>query len=157
MGTLDSVFDTRPPPFRILHQTPSSEVSFVIACSLTREEIFADWKWIEANLMPTLENFEKEDEITDFVRCKIQSILAQDTASIVHPDTSTSSVDGAGPSSSSTPTTFTPGIHAKQIDAVDSNHFKAAVHKFQNVFSMPAQEKLVNCKSCCFLTIYLTI
>lgn len=26
VGTLDSVFDTKPPPFRILHQTPSSEV-----------------------------------------------------------------------------------------------------------------------------------
>lgn len=106
--------------------------------------------------MPTLENFEKEDEITDFVRCKIESILAQDTASIVHPDTSTSSVDGAGPSSS-VPTTFTPGVHAKQIDVVDSNHFKAAVHKFQNVFSMPVQEKLVNCKSFRLLTVYLII
>lgn len=26
VGTLDSVFDTKPPPFRILNQTPSSEV-----------------------------------------------------------------------------------------------------------------------------------
>lgn len=26
VGTLDSVFDTKPAPFRILHQTPSSEV-----------------------------------------------------------------------------------------------------------------------------------
>ena len=26
VGTMDSVFDTKPPPFRILHQTPSSEV-----------------------------------------------------------------------------------------------------------------------------------
>lgn len=26
VGTLDSVFDTKPPPFRILHQTPKSEV-----------------------------------------------------------------------------------------------------------------------------------
>lgn len=26
VGTLDSVLDTKPPPFRILHQTPSSEL-----------------------------------------------------------------------------------------------------------------------------------
>lgn len=28
IGTLDSVFDTKPPPFRILHQTPSSELYY---------------------------------------------------------------------------------------------------------------------------------
>jgi hypothetical protein len=26
VGTFDSIFDTKPPPFRILHQTPSSEL-----------------------------------------------------------------------------------------------------------------------------------
>lgn len=26
VGTLDSVFDTKPPPYRILHQTPNAEV-----------------------------------------------------------------------------------------------------------------------------------
>lgn len=28
IGTMDSVFDTRPPPYRILHQTPNSEVFY---------------------------------------------------------------------------------------------------------------------------------
>lgn len=28
VGTLDSVFDTKPAPFRILHQTPSSDVYY---------------------------------------------------------------------------------------------------------------------------------
>lgn len=28
VGTLDSVFDTKPPPYRILHQTPTSEVYY---------------------------------------------------------------------------------------------------------------------------------
>ena len=28
VGTLDSVLDTKPPPYRILHQTPSSEIYY---------------------------------------------------------------------------------------------------------------------------------
>lgn len=28
LGTIDSVFDTKPPPYRILHQTPTSEVYY---------------------------------------------------------------------------------------------------------------------------------
>lgn len=28
VGTLDSIFDTKPPPYRILHQTTSSEVYY---------------------------------------------------------------------------------------------------------------------------------
>ncbi|XP_012275102.1 TBC1 domain family member 9 [Orussus abietinus] len=76
VGTLDSVFDTKPPPFRILHQTPSSEVYWVVACSLTYKEILQDWKWLHANLMDTLKSFDTEEEITEFVCCKIQSIIA---------------------------------------------------------------------------------
>lgn len=26
VGTMDSIFDSKPPPYRILHQTPNSEV-----------------------------------------------------------------------------------------------------------------------------------
>lgn len=28
MGTIDSIFDTKPCPYRILHQTPNSEVYY---------------------------------------------------------------------------------------------------------------------------------
>ncbi|XP_014214911.1 TBC1 domain family member 9 isoform X2 [Copidosoma floridanum] len=76
VGTLDSVFDTKPPPFRILHQTPSSEVYWVVACSLTHSEIVKDWEWLHTNLTSTLQSFDTEDEITDFVCCKINSIIA---------------------------------------------------------------------------------
>ena len=118
VGTLDSVFDTRPPPFRILHQTPSSEVSYVIACSLTREEIVKDWLWLESNLIPTLSSFDSEDEIADFVKCKIESIIAQEALPIAK----------------------------QQVEGNDSSNFKAAVHRFQDVFGMPPEEKLVSCK-----------
>ena len=115
VGTLDSVFDTRPPPFRILHQTPQSEISYTIACSLTRDEILLDWKWIEESLMPTLASFDSEKEITDFVKCKVESVLAQ------------------------VPIT-------KHAEGGESSNFKSAVHKFRQVFSMPVEEKLVNCE-----------
>lgn len=125
VGTLDTIFDTRPPPFRILHQTPQSEVSYTIACSLTRDEILRDWTWIEESLMPTLAAFETnpltqetEKEITDFVKCKIESVLAQETVAL-----------------------------AKHTESAETSNFKSAVHKFRQVFAMPVEEKLVNCES----------
>ena len=49
----------------------------VVACSLTHEEILQDWKWLHSNLMDTLKSFENnEEDITDFVCCKIQSVIA---------------------------------------------------------------------------------
>lgn len=47
-----------------------------VACSLTREEILQDWEWLHSNLMTTLTSFDTEEEITEFVCCKIQSIIA---------------------------------------------------------------------------------
>ncbi|XP_077490901.1 TBC1 domain family member 8/9 [Amblyomma americanum] len=77
VGTLDSVFDSKPAPYRILHRTPLSEVSYVVATSLSREEIFQNWTWIEENLLETLKSFDSEDEATEFVCCKIRSLVAQ--------------------------------------------------------------------------------
>lgn len=98
--TLDTVLDTKPPPYRILHQTPNSEVYYskaikqsstsnnclleqlnvyfvpAIACALTQKEILQDWDWIEKNLMKTLSNFDNEDQVTEFVKCKIESLVA---------------------------------------------------------------------------------
>ncbi|XP_017769270.1 PREDICTED: TBC1 domain family member 9 isoform X2 [Nicrophorus vespilloides] len=76
VGTMDSIFDTKPPPYRILHQTPTSEVYYQIACSMTQQEILADWEWLLANVSETLGSFDKEDDITDFVKCKVESVLA---------------------------------------------------------------------------------
>lgn len=91
---MDSIFDTKPPPYRILHQTPTSEVYYrefiyftkiikstnnpvsEIACSMTREEILKDWEWLFHNVSETLHSFENEDDITDFVNCKIESVIA---------------------------------------------------------------------------------
>lgn len=43
---------------------------------MTRDEISQNWDWLHANLMDTLKSFDSEDEITEFVCCKIQSIIA---------------------------------------------------------------------------------
>ncbi|KAK0082083.1 hypothetical protein PV325_011101 [Microctonus aethiopoides] len=120
IGTLDSVFDTKPPPFRILHQTPSSEVYWVVACSLTHKEILEDWEWLHLNLMDTLKSFDTEDEITDFVCCKIQSIIANN------------------------------GPDCQFAEEEDPQTFKTASFKFHQLFNLPSDDKLVNYYSCSY-------
>ncbi|XP_055690452.1 TBC1 domain family member 9 [Lutzomyia longipalpis] len=82
VGTLDSVFDTRPAPFRILHQTPSSEVYYEIASALTEEDIKRDWNWLVNNLFKVLNEMETDEEITNFTICKVQSLVAHNSTSI---------------------------------------------------------------------------
>lgn len=54
VGTLDTLLDTRPPPYRILLQCDRSDVSYQIAVALQRKDIGAHWDWLERNLMPSL-------------------------------------------------------------------------------------------------------
>ncbi|XP_060652337.1 TBC1 domain family member 9 isoform X1 [Drosophila nasuta] len=77
VGTFDSVMSTKPAPYRILHQTPSSEVSYEIAIGLTQDEIVKDWEWLQTNLFSVLNEMENEEEVTNFTICKIQSLYAQ--------------------------------------------------------------------------------
>ncbi|KAI1301797.1 TBC1 domain family member 9 [Halotydeus destructor] len=124
VGTLDSVFDSKPAPFRILHQTRTSEVSYCIACALTREEIIDDWGWIEKNLTPTLMAFDsrEENDIIEFVKCKIESMIVHHSPPVM--------------SSEENPL------------SAESNNFQAASRKFQALFDLPESEKLVNYYSC---------
>ncbi|XP_068205458.1 TBC1 domain family member 9 [Palaemon carinicauda] len=114
VGTLDSVFDTKPPPYRILHQTPSSELYYIIAVSLKKDEIDSNWVWLERNLMTILATFDNDEDVSDFVRCKIESLVANSSVADPHapPDP-------------------------------DSETFKAVSHKFKKLFNMPDGEKLV--------------
>ncbi|XP_066998326.2 TBC1 domain family member 9 isoform X2 [Anabrus simplex] len=120
VGTLDSVFDTKPPPFRILHQTPTSEVYYLIACSLTFSEILKDWDWLERNLADTLNSFDTEEDVTEFVCCKIQSVIAN-----VVPEN-------------------------QGLEDEDTQTFKTVSFKFHRLFNMPPEEKLVNYYSCSY-------
>uniref|UniRef100_A0A1B6C1U8 Rab-GAP TBC domain-containing protein n=1 Tax=Clastoptera arizonana TaxID=38151 RepID=A0A1B6C1U8_9HEMI len=120
VGTLDSVFDTKPPPYRILHQTPQSEVYYIIACSLTLAEIEQDWEWLQQNL-DCLGSFDKEEDVTEFVCVKINSIIASTYADNM------------------------------SIEDEETKSFKAATAKFRRLFNMPIEDKLVSYYSCSYL------
>ncbi|XP_076819069.1 TBC1 domain family member 9-like [Clavelina lepadiformis] len=78
VNTLDTVLDSsaKVSPYRILHQTPTSEISFQIATGTSKRDIFSKWEWLEQNLMKTLSSFESEDDATDFLLGKIESLVA---------------------------------------------------------------------------------
>ncbi|KAB1253641.1 TBC1 domain family member 8B [Camelus dromedarius] len=80
VGTLDSVLDStaKVAPFRILHQTPDSQVYLSIACGANREEINKHWDWLEQNIMKTLSVFDSNEDITNFVQGKIRGLIAEE-------------------------------------------------------------------------------
>lgn len=47
VGTLDSVRESKPAPFRILHQAENSEVFLVVSESMTQQEALEDWEYFE--------------------------------------------------------------------------------------------------------------
>ncbi|KAH9644075.1 hypothetical protein HF086_009788 [Spodoptera exigua] len=53
-----------------------NKIRNVIATALTEQEIRQDWQWLFDNVCPTLHSFDTEEEVTEFVCCKINSILA---------------------------------------------------------------------------------
>ncbi|XP_063102311.1 TBC1 domain family member 8B isoform X3 [Cavia porcellus] len=81
VGTLDSVLDStaKVAPFRILHQTPDSQVYLSIACGANREEITKHWDWLEQNIMKTLSVFDSNEDITNFVQGKIRVAITSDS------------------------------------------------------------------------------
>uniref|UniRef100_A0A4W5PLQ2 TBC1 domain family member 9 n=1 Tax=Hucho hucho TaxID=62062 RepID=A0A4W5PLQ2_9TELE len=74
VGTLDVVLDSsaRVAPYRILYQTPDSLINWIIAHGCSRKEITEHWEWLEQNLLQTLSIFENENDITTFVKGKVQ-------------------------------------------------------------------------------------
>lgn len=43
---------------------------------MTKQEILSDWEWLFNNVSETLYSFDNEDDITEFVTCKIESVIA---------------------------------------------------------------------------------
>ncbi|KAG7221810.1 hypothetical protein INR49_016985 [Caranx melampygus] len=122
VGTLDVVLDSsaRMAPYRILYQTPDSLVYWIIAHGTSRKEITEHWEWLEHNLLQTLSIFENENDITTFVKGKVQGIIAE----------------------------YNKNHDVKEDD--DTDKFKEASSKFRKLFGMPEEEKLVNYYSCSY-------
>uniref|UniRef100_A0AAQ4S3J1 TBC1 domain family member 9 n=1 Tax=Gasterosteus aculeatus aculeatus TaxID=481459 RepID=A0AAQ4S3J1_GASAC len=80
VGTLDVVLDSsaRMAPYRILYQTPDSLIYWIIAHGTSRKEITEHWEWLEHHLLQTLSIFENENDITTFVKGKVQVPTAKD-------------------------------------------------------------------------------
>ncbi|XP_060950243.1 TBC1 domain family member 9 [Limanda limanda] len=122
VGTLDVVLDSsaRMAPYRILYQTPDSLIYWIIAHGTSRKEITEHWEWLENNLLQTLSIFDNENDITTFVKGKVQGIIAE----------------------------FNKNHDVKEDD--DTDKFKEASAKFRKMFGMPEEEKLVNYYSCSY-------
>uniref|UniRef100_A0A3P8X003 TBC1 domain family member 9 n=1 Tax=Cynoglossus semilaevis TaxID=244447 RepID=A0A3P8X003_CYNSE len=122
VGTLDVVLDSsaRMAPYRILYQTPDSLIYSIIAHGSSRKEITEHWEWLEHNLLQTLSIFENENDITNFVKGKVQGIIAE----------------------------YNKNQIVKEDD--DTDKFKEASAKFRKIFAMPEEEKLVNYYSCSY-------
>lgn len=56
---------------------------------MTLAEIETDWNWLFDNVLPTLHSFDTEDEVTEFVCCKIKSIIATEQDSITEGNAAT--------------------------------------------------------------------
>lgn len=77
VGALDTVLDSnaRVTPFRILHQVPGSQISWVIASGAAMEEVNKHWDWLLHNLLPSLPVFDNKDDLSGFVTGKVKVAL----------------------------------------------------------------------------------
>ncbi|XP_051514386.1 TBC1 domain family member 9B-like isoform X2 [Myxocyprinus asiaticus] len=148
VGTLDVVLDSsaRVAPYRILHQTGESQIFWNIACGSSRKEITEHWEWLEANLLQTLSIFDNDDDITTFVKGKIQE---NQNVHIIRGE-------GGSVSNDNVPCYFYDGIIAeenksgKALEDEDPGKFREAELKMRKLFGMPEEEKLVNYYPCSY-------
>ncbi|KAI5089685.1 TBC1 domain family member 8B isoform X3, partial [Silurus meridionalis] len=118
VGTLDTVFDStaKVAPYRILHQTPDSQVYWNIACGASLDEISQHWDWLQLNIMRTLSVFDSGDDITSFVQGKIRGLIVEED----------------------------------KVSEEDPERFREAALRFERLFCLPKQEKLVTYFSCSY-------
>ena len=134
VGTIDSVRESKPPPYRILHRAEGSEVYYLVSESMTSHESLEDWQYLEKELLATLADFENPEEATEFVTVKIKSIIA---------------VAGSqNPGSSTIPVSTVSAMSELTTEDSESMPYKAASDRFHRQFAACAEEKLVSYYSC---------
>lgn len=126
IGTIDSVLDSRPAPYRILYQRANSDTSYTIAASVSHSDILNNWTWLDKQLKPTLACFDDPNEATNYVKCKIESLVAQNLSQ-----------------------------HQAKISEnghlpAESFEFRSMSHKLIKMFNLPSDEKLVNYYTCSY-------
>lgn len=128
VGTIDSVLDSRPAPYRILYQPLNSDVSYTIAASVSHSDILSNWNWLDKQLKSILTCFDDPNEATNYVKCKIESLVAQNMSqhqAKINPDG----------------TQF----------PVESFEFRSMTQKFLKLFDLQTKdEKLVNYYMCSY-------
>ncbi|XP_016142577.1 TBC1 domain family member 9B-like [Sinocyclocheilus grahami] len=122
VGTLDVVLDSsaRVAPYRILHQTGESQIFWNIACGPYLILLSIFWEYLSINPLQTLSIFDNDDDITTFVKGKIQGIIAEENKS------------------------------GKPQEDEDPGKFREAELKMRKLFGMPEEEKLVNYYPCSY-------
>ena len=138
VGTIDSVRENKPAPYRILHQAEGSEVYYLVSESATSQEALEDWQYFEKEMLPTLADFENPEEATEFVQVKIKSILAAAEQGALNSNT---------PAIPSSALSAVPVAGGTSEDS-ESIPFKAAADRFHRHFSSCAKDKLVSYYSC---------
>jgi len=53
----------------------------VIAQALSSADIQQDWEWLTKNLLPSLARIESDEDVTEYVCCKISSLVVNDSSS----------------------------------------------------------------------------
>ncbi|KAI6655166.1 hypothetical protein LOD99_2455 [Oopsacas minuta] len=80
LGTLDTVRESKPTPYRILLQMRTQDfmMSWVVAVGHSKEEIDYYWNWLDSNMISTLEAFDDNVEACSFARAKVESLVAEE-------------------------------------------------------------------------------
>ncbi|KAI6187076.1 Rab-GAP TBC domain-containing protein [Aphelenchoides besseyi] len=116
---MDSVLDTRPPNYRIIYNYGGDDLSvaIMIAIACSYSEIKTNWDFLEKHLLPVLGTFDSEEDARQYVLSKIEGFLKVSEAQ--------------------KPANLATGSAAEETRST-------ILHKFQNIFDLPQDEKLVN-------------
>lgn len=136
VGTLDSVRESKPAPYRILHQAEGSEVFVLVSEAMSSQEVLEDWDYIERELLPTLADFDNPEEATEFITVKVKSIIA-----------AAASGNQLSPKNA-IPESTIQGVQDLALENAESLPYKSASDRFKKYFPEGKDEKLVSYYSC---------